>query len=280
MADVAALLASGLPPLGLGKFVGGVIDDEPRFAFYFINAWRADRDRQAERARALGGEVWLYGGGGEEHWGPRAWRDSREYIRREVRRMGAAGYLADPENGWAALPRAERQRELRALGEALAEDSLNMRVGLAFFPGMPDLETLAAAVGDGVFVLVEVFGRSAFSASAFESWVSHARELFGPARVGMVIAGYAVRPEMGTREGYDRYLSFLPDTPTNVVWNLASLPPHVREALARRDVGGNLAGSAAWGALALVARPAGAVLVAVVVLLLVGIVFAVRRASG
>lgn len=278
MGELEAIAAHGLPPLGLGRYVGGTIDAAPRFAFYVLNAWRADRDEQAARARALGGEVWLYGG--PEHWTPATWRESRERIAGEVRRMGAAGYIADPENGWPGLSREQRKRELRALGEALRDDSLSMRVGVSFFPGMPDLATLADAAGTGVFANVQVYGLSAFSADAFRGWVERARDAFGPGRVSIAIAGWPARNEMRTAEGYAHYLRMLPDAPSNIVWNLGALPPHMAAALSHREVGGNIVGTAAWGALALVARPAGVAELALLVVVVALLVFAVRRARG
>lgn len=276
--EVAALVAHGLPPLGTGKFVGSTIEDSPRFAFYVINAWRADRAELVARARSLGADVWLYGG--PEHWRPETWRESREHIRGEVRRLGAEGYIADPENGWPNLPNDERERELAALGAALGEDALTMRVGVSFYPGFPDLAVLAAAAGVGVFAVVQVYGLHAFSASAFRGWVERARDVFGVGRTIIAIAGWAARPEMSTREGYARYLAMVPDAPGNIVWDLGTMPQFMKDALARRDAGGSVAGSAAWGALALVARPAGVVLLALVVLFIVGVVFVVRRARG
>lgn len=276
--EVAALVAHGLPPLGIGKFVGDTIEDEPRFAYYVVHAWRSDRDALVARARELGADVWLYGG--PDRWRPSTWRESREHIRREVRRLGAEGYIADPENGWPQLARAERRSELEALGAALAEDALTMRVGVSFFPGMPDLDVLGAAAGEGVFAVVQVYGLHAFSASAFAGWVSRARDVFGYARTIIAIAGWAARPEMSTREGFARYLAMVPDAPGNMVWDLGTMPAYIKEAISSRDVGGSLAGSAAWGGLALIARPAGVVLLALVVVFVVGLVLVVRRASG
>lgn len=278
MAELEAIAAHGLPPLGLGRFVGGTIDASPHFAFYVVNAWRSDRDEQAARVRALGAELWLYGG--PEHWTPATWRASRERIAGEVRRMGAAGYIADPENGWPQLARAERRRELTALGEAMRDDALSMRVGVSFFPGMPDLATLAGAAGDGVFANVQVYGLHAFTAEAFSGWVERARDAFGPARVSIAIAGWPARSEMSTPEGYARYLAMVPDAPSNIVWNLGPLPAHMRDALSRREVGGNIVGTAAWGALALVGRPAGVAELVLLVLVVALVVFAVRRARG
>jgi hypothetical protein len=273
-----ALAAHGLPPLGIGKFVGSRIEEEPRYAFYVVQAWRTDRDALVAQARARGASVWLYGG--PEYWRPESWRESREHIRREVQRLGCDGYIADPENGWPSLPRERRRVELRELGEALRDDALTMRVGVSFFPGFPDLRTLADACGEGVFAVVQVYGLHAFSAEAFRGWVERARDAFGYARTAIAIAGWAANSQMNTAEGYARYLAMVPDAPSNFVWALGSVPAHMKTQLAARDVGGSVLGSAAWGTLALVGRPAGVVLLVLVVLFIVGAVAVVRRSRG
>lgn len=278
MGELAALAAHGLPPLGIGKFVGSRIESEPLFAFYVVQAWRSDRDALVAQARALGASVWLYGG--PSYWRPETWRESREHLRREVQRLGCEGYIADPENGWPTLSRDRRRLELRALGEALRDDALTMRVGVSFYPGFPDLAVLADACGEGVFAVVQVYGLHAFSAEAFAGWVERARDAFGYARTAIAIAGWAARPEMGTPEGFARYLAMVPDAPSNFVWDLDTMPDYIKQQLAARDVGGSVLGSAAWGTLALVGRPAGVVLLVLVVLFCVGIVAVVRRSRG
>lgn len=277
--NVAALIATALPPLGKGIFLRE--RDEPRVnvGFVVVNAWHARRAQIAADARARGADVWVYGG--PEHWLPSTWRESIGYIERVARELGAVGIIADPENEWPQLGAAERRRELRALGEALARLAEDYRVGVSFYPSLPDLGALAEGCAGRVFAVVQVYGRGAFTATAFAGWVARAKRYFGEWSVAMAIAGWAANDEMGTREGFDRYLSMLPHVPSVVVWDAAGaeVPRYIADALNAYEPGGSVAGSLALGAGSALFRPAGLVVASLVILAVIVSAIAARSIS-
>lgn len=274
--NLGALIATALPPLGKGIFLRD--RDEPRVhvGFVVVNAWHAERASIAAAARTRGAEVWVYGG--PSHFRPENWRESLVYIERVARELGAVGVIADPENGWPSLGAAERRRELRALGEALAALAADFRVGVSFFPGLPDIGALAEGCAGRVFAVVQVYGRDAFTATAFAGWVGRAKRYFGEWSVSMAIAGWPARTAMETREGFELYLSMLPAVPSVIVWDEAGaeVPRYIADALNAYEPGGSALGSLALGAGSALLRPAGLVVASLVVLVVIVAALAAR----
>jgi hypothetical protein len=176
--------------------------------------------------------VWVYGT--PEQFNPRTWRAGVERLSRVAEELSADGIIADPETGWPELAGPARDAEARALGQALRTAASAHRVCVTTYPSWPGLEACADATGGAVSGQVQIYGRSAFSADAFGLWHNRWISVWGAGRTGIAIAGFVpdTRPSMGTAEGFRQYLSLLPASASQTVWDAAGrMPSYMIDAL-------------------------------------------------
>jgi hypothetical protein len=265
---LGAAILRGFPPIGRGAFLRDRIITAP-FGFRAVNASRADVEAMAADAKALG-PTWLYSG--PSAWAPANWRAELERIVALAVRLDVDGIIADPENGWTQQDEAEA----RALGAALRSVAGSTRVGITSFPGLPVLAPLADAVGDAAWGCVQIYGRASTSPAAFRAWWERWADVFGE-RLCLAIAGWVPSdaPELGSAEGFGRYLDSLPRSQAAIAWTVPEgMPEHIATALATYEPGGSGVLTLGRAAMGFVLRPAGAVLV-VVLALVVAVVVAV-----
>jgi len=274
--SAAAQILGGVPPAGVGLYIRDTID--PRLGrFVALNATRADLNAQATVARARGQEVWLYSLPSE--WRPGVWRESLTSIVQRAGSIGAAGVIADPENGWPELGQLARRRELAELGAALAAAAATTRVGVTSYPMLPDLRSLADGCGTRVFGSPQLYGRTATDAPTLRGWYDRWRDAgFGP-RLVPSIAAWASSAQLETPEGYRRYLDALPRAGGAIGWRATGpLPRYIAAELATYEPGGSAAGTAALAAAAGLGSPWIAGLIVLLAVVVVGGLLAAKGA--
>lgn len=271
--DVRALLATGIPPIGLGLYVHtSRVDPSGMFRFRVVNGTRADHESLVRAARELG-DVWLYGG--PRAFAPSEWREWLRIIAQRARALDCTGILADPENGWNTLDGATRARELVAMGRELGALAGDMRVGVTSYPHFP-IERVAEGAGESIFGSIQIYGRETVDAGAFGQWFARWRAVFG-ARLGLSIAGWPASSSMRDAPGFARYLAALPRAPSAIVWDSDSdigSQPHIATALAGYSPGGSDAGTALLALETILARPAGLAVVGALAALVVAVAVA------
>ena len=193
-------------PSGFGVYVRDVPILAPEGAAWghaCINARRRDRMELAAAMRAQSGELWTYST--PEQWTPSGWRAELELVKRAAREMGARGIIANPEAGWAGQARAAGE-----LGAALAATAAEgLGVTVTSFPAWGPLAQLVAAAGPSVAGQVQIYGRTAMDAAAFQRWLTRWTTAWGADRTGMAIAGWA-HDGVRTQSQFRSYLAMLP----------------------------------------------------------------------
>lgn len=231
--SVGAIVASGLPPRGLGAYVwqGSV----PPGAWDFLAVQYTSRTllrRLLDEGRAC----WAFAG--PSHWTPSAWRGTLAALDALCEADSRiVGILANPEESWRSAP----TEEARAFGEALAAMSRRRRVGVVTIPSQPHLPILVDAAGRGVWWSIELYAHTA-PPSSFGAHAARWFALMSRARFGLTVAGFVPptdlgRQTMATRESYRAYLEALPASSSAIVWGnnstLASRPWMLEELRAR-----------------------------------------------
>lgn len=224
----------------------------------FINFGRRDLGAILE---AHGGRGWLYGL--PDAWRPGSWRGTLERCLERVRETGAAGILADPENGW---PQAS-DSEARALGEALAQAARETRVGVTSYPLFPRLDALADACRGWVWGSPQIYGASGGPAE-WRAWHARWVRAWGPGSVVPSLAAgggglAAPRAFHGSAQGLLDYWRSVPRGAGIIFWPGASIPAHVADAAQQFHPGGSPAGTALYAIRDSLLRPAGAAMLAV-----------------
>lgn len=275
MSRISAIALAGVPPAGLGVYGRDVVLGEP-FRWRAVNGSRADSAAQAQRARELGGGVWLWSG--PESFAPSAWRATLARLASLAESYGAEGVIVDPESAWPGLARGARQRELAAFGEALRDLSSRMRVGITSYPSFPDLETLAEHAGSAVWGSPQIYGRTSLDPAAFAQWYSRWTGIFGATRVIPSIAGWASSDGIDTGPEYRAYLDSLPRASGAIVWPpQGNLPRHIAAELATYSPGGNAVASAGRALASFAARPVFMVAAVAAIAIIAGAVALARR---
>lgn len=271
MVDAGALLAWGMPPAGLGVFARDDVEEGP-WRHVAVNFTRTDRVEQARAARARGADVW--GFAGPSRMAPSTWRDGIARFRATRDEIGAVGLVAEYEDAWPFAGDDER----RAYGAALRELALETRVVVTYFPDIGGLEVLADACGLGVVGMVQMHGLSSTSPATFARWWARSVNAWG-LRLLLAIAGWTSSGLIDTVDEYRAYLAALPRCGGAWVWPLAGtrIPSWMLAALRDYEPGGSALGTALEATLRTVVRPAFALIVGLLVLLVAFVSLAWRE---
>lgn len=272
--NLSAQILAGDPPSGIGPFLRNAYVAGP-WHYVLVNAWRSDAGELARTARAAGLGVWLYGT--PEHFEPQTWREGLAFLLSRKEAIGADGVIVDAEEGWASQP-----NEARALGQAMRAASSDTRIGFTSFPAFGPLRELAAAAGEGVFGVPQIYGASLpgpIDAPTVRAWWARWQAVFGP-RLVPAIAGWVANRLQETPAGFAEYLAMIPSSPGAMVWlEIGVMPSQIAQGLASYQPGGSSIGTLAQGALVFVARPAGLVTIAAVAIAMLVVGFVIWGAA-
>lgn len=124
-----------------------------------------DVDRYAAALRERGIALWVYGM--PHAWAPERWREALGFEQQVAHRIGARGFIADPENGWPEAPASEA----RALGEALRSAAAVWSVGLTTWPLFRHFDVWADTCGQDVWGSPQIYDRRNYPLDRFGAWL-------------------------------------------------------------------------------------------------------------
>lgn len=257
MAELVALLASGLPPMGRGLFCREDIADARRIgvSFALVNAERADA---LEQVAELGG-AWLYSM--PDAWRPETWEAGLgELLAVRARGLAAGlsihGIVGNGESGWPDLPTAQRDARAAAMGRELRSVAADVRVGFSTYPSWPCRRAFVEAAGDALFYIPQLYGRTSQDPAVIRGWWDDWTTLAGAAHCIPAIAAWPASALHSTPQGYREYLAMLPAASGFAGWDATgSMPDYIVEALREYEPGGSLPGTLALGARDALLRP-------------------------
>lgn len=212
--------------------------------------------------------MWLYNG--EDSWRSDTWAATLANMVRHARELGVIGLIVDPES------MAHDRAAMLALGGALADLKDDFRIGVTSIPTAANLDALVARLGSEVWGSPQIYGRTSQDPADFRRWWERWVSIFGP-RCVPSIAGWHAGPLQVHAAAYAAYLSVLPHACGAIVWYEGNeLPPFMLAALASFEPGGSLPGTYALAAQAYAVRPAGAVVLGAIALLVALVVAGAR----
>ncbi len=224
---VASIAAAGMPPAGLGLYARNHVVAGP-WRWFAIDAWRSDAAQQVAAARALGADVWMFGG--PDRWTPDTWRRSLREAVAAAQAHRASGIIVDRENGWTSSQ--AHATENQTLGAELRAAAMSTRVGVTSFPGAPHIDVLARATRRLVWGSPQFYARD-LPPSQFGAWWSRWRSWWG-ARLIPSIAAWPASDALGSAVGYDSYLAQLPRAGGYAAWPVHPIPSYMTGALTQR----------------------------------------------
>jgi hypothetical protein len=255
-----SLLPAFGPPNGVGCYARDHSVDEliaHGWAFVCLNGERTDAEEKARALRARGVRVFFWSGPGA--WRPASWGGEITRLVALCKRTGAHGFIADPEMYWDGV--RDGANVGAAFGRALASAAdEGLSVGLTSYPlWKPDVLRAVGEAGRGkVWFTPQIYGRSALEIATREGrsvqsvnnqWWTRWTAVGGAGMTIPSVAGWVSTSELGTPQGFARYLAELPKAQGAIAFLTAGggPPAHILAGLRAYNPAGNVL---AQGALA------------------------------
>lgn len=211
-----------LPPSGVGVYARAQsIAWLAQWRFVALPYNRSDTPAKAAALLERGVRVWLYSG--PESWEPDAYVATIGRIVATHRSLRTEGIIANPETGWPAMARSDRDRRAADLGTRLATVASDNRVGLTSYAAWPGL----AAAGDAC--RGKVWGSPEFYHEAdWSGYWARWQAAFG---VDRTIIDVGAWPHAEARyhdaQSYRAYLDTLPTCVGAIAWTTGETPAYM-----------------------------------------------------
>ena len=193
-----------------------------------------------------------------EHWQPTQAIGEIAAIRTTATRVGATGFIANPESGWSDISSAARTGHGRALSDGLVAASGDMSVGIVSFPLWPGLSSLTG-LGGRVWGCPEMYAKGR-PASATATWWARWQAIFGSTRVIPGVSGWISHISIDTAAKYDTYLRGMPPARGAIAWTENGSPAWMLERLRAWRPAGNAINSVISDIGAIATTPVGIIL--------------------
>lgn len=213
-------------PRGHGVYARGLpLDLLARFGFAAVEVTRAG---SAERARALksrGVQVWAFTG--PAGWRPGRWQATLEELARWASEVGAAGLIADVEDGWGGGRPSNAREQLAAIAKALPVGS-----GVTSYPMLPDFDALERP---WLWGSPQIYAKGRGAAAVRQFWVAWHR-VWGSQRLVPSLSLWNSGVETRSEGPYVEYLRSVPSSRAYIGWPTNSPPEWRTRAFLDRRV--------------------------------------------